>query len=150
MKIKCVKCKKEEDIGEEDVKLLAHVVKKYNLKPRPGDFTAVLSIIKGNCSDDKKHSFIFHEDFDKEIADIIQEYKNAVTANIVRKENIEKTENFISDINKQIKSLQSNMIELEKKKAHITSEMNAGDILIDNIKMKFEKLTGDENVDIWT
>jgi len=150
MKIKCVKCKREDELGEEDVKLLAHIVKRYNLRPKPGDYTAVLSIIKGDCADNKKHIFIFDEIFDAEVAGVIKESKEAIMANVLRKENLEKIDNTIIETTNQIKSLESALKELEKKKEYTISEISTGGMLIENIKLKFEKITGTPDMEMWS
>lgn len=150
MKIKCVKCKLTDSLTEEDIKLLSHVVKRYNQKPSPTDYTAVLSIIKGNCTDNNKHLFIFDESFDKDIADTIKEYRDAIVANTTRKGNLEKIISQINETTNQIKALQSTLGELDKKKEYTVSEISTGGILIDNIKLKFEKLTGTTDIDMWS
>lgn len=150
MKIRCVKCKIDDTLSEDDIKLLAHVVKRYNHSPRPGDYTAVLSIIKGNCTDGKKHLFIFDEGFDKVVADTLKEYKDAIAANVTRKETLEKVHLLTVETMNQIKSLQSTLGELEKKREYTTAEMNAGGILIDNIKLKFTRMTGTDDTDMWS
>lgn len=149
MKIRCAKCKIEDILTEEDVKLLAHIVKRYNPKPNANDYTAILSIIKGNCTDNKKHLFIFDQSFDKAVACTLKEYKDAMTANVTRKETLEKICILINETANQIKSLESNLKDLEKKKEYTLSEMNAGGILADSIKLKFTKLTGTEDISIW-
>lgn len=150
MKIKCVKCKLEDTLTEDDIKLLAHVVKRYNHKPSPNDYTAVMSIIKGNCTDGKKHLFVFDETFDKAVADMLKEYKDAIAANVVRKETLEKVCLQIVETINQIKSLQSSLGELEKKKEYTTAEMRAGGILVNNIKLKFMNTTGTDDTDMWS
>ena len=74
MKIKCAKCDFEDELTEDDVKLLGHIVRRFNNSPNPIDYISVLSIIKGKCQDGEKHAIMFHESFDQEIADIIAEY----------------------------------------------------------------------------
>ena len=150
MKIKCAKCKLEDILTEDDVKLLAHIVKRYNHNPNPNDYTAVLSIIKGNCTDGKKHIFIFDESFDKAVADTLKDYKDAIRTNVARKETLEKICILIIDTTNQIKSLESELKDLDKKKEYIMSEMGTGGILIDNIKLKFEKLTGTSDIEMWS
>lgn len=142
MKVKCAKCQLEDDVNEEDVKLLAHVIKKYNPKPRPGDYMAVLSIIKGNCSDGEKHLFIFNGSFDQDIATTIKEYEDAIKQNVERKVALDK-------VRTQIEEASNTLKEFEKDKEYLLAEMSAGGILIDNIKLKFLKLTGTEDMEIW-
>lgn len=142
MKVKCEKCQLEDDINEDDVKLLAHVVKKYNPKPRPGDYMAVLSIIKENCTDGEKHVFIFNGSFDQDVAITIKEYEDAIKQNAGRNVALNK-------VCLQIEEASNVLKELEKNKEYILAEMSAGGILIDNIKLKFLKLTGTENMEIW-
>lgn len=151
MKIKCVVCKKEDELMEEDTKLLAHVIKKYNDKPRPTDYTEVLSIIKGNnCVENKRCIWIFHEDFDNAVAGTLKDHKDAIAANVARKETLEKVYVSITETTNQIKSLESALKDLEKKKEYILSEMNTGGMLIENIKLEFMKLTGTDDTTIWS
>jgi hypothetical protein len=142
MKVKCTKCRLEEDVNEDDVKLLAHVVKKYNPKPRPGDYMAVLSIIKGNCSDGEKHIFTFNGSFGQDVAATIKEHEDAIKQNVERKIALDK-------VCVQIEETANALKEVEKKKEYILAEMTAGGILIDNIKLKFFNLTGTEDMEIW-
>lgn len=142
MKVKCEKCQLEDEINEDDVKLLAHVVKKYNPKPRPRDYMAVLSIIKGNCSNGDKHMFIFNGSFDQDVADTIKEYEDVIKQNVERKVALDKIHIKIEEASNVLK-------ELEKKKEYLLAEMSAGGILADNIKLKFLKLTGTEDMSIW-
>lgn len=142
MKVKCAKCNLEDDVNEDDVKLLAHVVKKYNPKPRPGDYMAILSIIKGNCTDGEKHIFIFNGSFDQDVTTTIKEYEDAIKQNVERKVALDK-------VGIQIEETSNTLKEFEKKKEYMLAEMAAGGILIDNIKLKFLKLTGTEDMEIW-
>lgn len=150
MKIRCAKCKIDDTLSEDDIKLLAHIVKRYNPNPRPGDYTAVLSIIKGNCSDGNKHLFIFDEEFDKAVVDILKEYKDTIAVNVARKETLEKLCILIVETTNQIKSLESALKDFEKKREYTIAEMKAGGILIDNIRLKFSKLTGTEDTEMWS
>lgn len=142
MKVKCTRCELEDDINEEDVKLLAHVVKKYNHKPKPGDYMAVLSVIKGNCTDGEKHLFIFNGSFNEDVANIIKEYQDAIAKNVEIKIALDK-------LCIQIEEKSNALKELEKKKEYMLAEMTAGGMLIDNVKLKFLKLTGTEDMEIW-
>ena len=142
MKVKCTKCQLEDDVNEDDVKLLAHVVKKYNPKPKPGDYMAVLSIIKGNCSDGEKHLFVFNGTFGQDVAITIKEYKDAIKQNVEIKIALDKVCTQIEETSNVLK-------ELEKKKEYMLAEMAAGGILIENVELKFFKLTGTEDMEIW-
>ena len=141
MKVRCTKCKLEDDISEEDIKLLAHVVKKYN-KPKPGDYMAILSIIKGNCTDGDKHLFVYNGSFNEDVTNTIKEYLDAVAKDVEIKIALDKVCSHIEEVNNSLK-------EFEKKKEYMMAEMSAGGILIDNIKLKFFKLTGTEDMEIW-
>lgn len=142
MKVKCEKCQLEDDVNEEDVKLLAHVVKKYNPKPRPEDYMAILSVIKGNCTDGEKHIFVFNGPFCKDVLGTIKEYNDAIKQNVERKVALDKVCTQIEEISNALK-------ELEKNKEYMLAEMAAGGILVDNVKLKFLKLTGTEDMEIW-
>jgi hypothetical protein len=143
MKVKCAKCGILEEMKEDDVKLLAHVVRRCNSKPSPVDYLSVWSIIRGLCKDNDKHVFMFDESFDKEIADTIQEYNTAKENNNERKSTLDKVRNQIEETSNILK-------ELEKEKAYAIAEVNAGEMLIGNIKLKFLKLTGSEDMSIWS
>ena len=141
MKVKCTKCELDDDVSEDDVKLLAHVVKKYN-KPKPGDYMAILSIIKGNCTDGDKHLFVYNGSFNEDVTNTIKEYLDAVAKDVEIKIALDKVCSHIEEVNNSLK-------EFEKKKEYMMAEMSAGGILIDNIKLKFFKLTGTEDMEIW-
>ncbi len=143
MKVKCIKCNILEELKDEDVKLLAYAVKKYNPEPDPVDYLSVWSIIRGNCTDKEKHIFIFDELFDKDVADTIKEFNDAIISNNERKAAFEKVCHQIDETTKILK-------DLEKKKTYALAEMSAGGMLIDNIKLKFVKLTGMEDMTIWS
>lgn len=142
MKVKCAKCKLEDDVNEDDIKLLAYVVKKYNPKPKPGDYMAVLSIIKGNCTDGEKHLFMFNDSFIEDVADTIKEYQDAIAKNAETKLALDKICIQIEETSNVLKGF-------EKKKEYMMAERSAGGILIDNVKLKFLKLTGTEDMSIW-
>ncbi len=84
MNIKCIKCETEEILTEEDTKLLGHIVRRYNPKPKPNDYIMVLNIIKGDCTDGKKHIYIFDESFDRTIAGLIKEHTELHVTNDAR------------------------------------------------------------------
>ena len=142
MRVKCVKCGIIDDLKEDDIKLLAHVVKRYNQKANPVDYVAVLSVIKGFCTDNDKHLFIFDESFEESVANTIKEYQDAMAKNIEIKIALSKVCSQIEETNNALK-------ELDKKKEYMLAEMAAGGILIDNVKLKFLKLTGNEDMEIW-
>ena len=142
MKVKCTKCGLEDDVNEDDVKLLAYVIKKYNSKPKPEDYMAILSIIKGNCTDGEKHLFMYNGSFCEDVADTIKEYQDAITKNVERKIALDKICLQIEETSNVVKGF-------EKKKEYILAEMTADGILLDNIKLRFLKLTGTEDMEIW-
>ncbi len=142
MRVKCVKCGIIDDLKEDDIKLLAHIVKRYNQKANPVDYVAVLSIIKGFCTDGDKHLFVFDESFEKNVAETIREFNEATKQNVERRISLDK-------VCIQIEETSNVLKELEKNKEYILAEMAAGGILVDNVKLKFLKLTGTEDMDIW-
>lgn len=143
MKVICTECSIVEDISDDDAKLLTHVVTKYKSNPSPADYLGVLSIIKGACKDNNRHIFIFDESFDKEVEDTIKEYNDATAKNVERKIALEKICNHIIEISDTLK-------DLEKKKEIALADLTTGGILIENVKLRFLKLTGTENMSIWS
>lgn len=142
MRIKCVKCGIVDDLNEDDIKLLGYIVKRYNQKANPVDYVAVLSVIKGLCTDGDKHLFVFDESFEKNVADTIKEYEDAIKHNVERKIALDK-------VCHQIKETSDALKEIVKKKEYILAEMAAGGMLIENLRLKFLKLTGTEDMEIW-
>lgn len=139
-----------EKLDDEDVRLLSHIVHRYHDKVSPIDFLGVLCVIKGFCSNDKKHTFIFEESFEKEVSDTIGEYEQALAKNAERRDTIVKLAKLIHDTANQIKSLESSLKDLEKKKEFTNAEIGTGEMLVENVKLKFAKLTGSEDMNMWS
>ncbi len=143
MRVKCVKCKTVEEIIKEDMEKLINTAKMYNEDIDPNDYTAILSVIKGRCTDGKKHLYIYEEEFSKKIAELITEH------NELCENNLNKTSE-LSDTVKKIESLKDEIKNMDNKRINIIKEI--GDIGndIDNIVETFEKETGTKNMKIWS
>lgn len=157
MRIKCIKCEKEEELEEDDIKLLGHIVRRYNPNPKPNDYLMVLNVIKGDCTDNKKHIYIFHEIFDKTIATLIKEHSDLCTTNAARDKTILDIDGSMNTIKANIEDFKSKIAALEsqlkdciRKKEGITTEIKGTDVLINETKLRFEKLTGTPDMKMWS
>lgn len=143
MQVECVKCKKVEELSEDDLNFLLNAAKRYTDEISPNDFTAILSVTKGKCSDNKKHIFIFHEDFSKKIAGLIEEYDKLSSNNIVK-------EKELSDILKKIEDLKNEIKNLEEKRDVDTKDIDDLNKAIADLMVIFEKETGTRDVKMWS
>lgn len=157
MNIKCIKCETEEILTEEDTKLLGHIVRRYNPKPKPNDYIMVLNIIKGDCTDGKKHIYIFDESFDRIIAGLIKEHTELHVTNDARHKAVLELDNLMSTIKANIEDLKSKINASEtqlkeciRKKEGIIAETKGTEMLIGDVELKFEKLTGNPDMKIWS
>lgn len=149
MKAKCSVCKIEEELKEEQLKdLVCEVLK--NPTPNRVDYTDILSIRRGRtCTEGKRHTFVVHEDFDKQIDQLF-----------TTKADIEKIK---LDLDQGEKALNAKKAELEKDRDEIVNKIieltnkleetpGNRDRLDNNMKQLgtvFELLTGTTNYDIW-
>lgn len=157
MRIKCIKCEVEEELEEEDTKLLGHIVKRYNPNPKPNDYLLVLNVIKGDCTDNNKHIYIFHEAFDKTIASLIKEHNDLCVTNAARDKTILDIDSSMStiktnieDLKYKIASLESQLKECIRKKEGTTTEIKGMEVLINETRLRFEKLTGTQDMKMWS
>lgn len=157
MIVKCIKCETEEELGEEDTKLLGHVVRRYNSNPKPDDYLLVLNIIKGDCTDKNKHIYIFHEAFDKTIANLIKEHNDLCATNATRDKTISDIDSSmnvikvnIEDFKSKITALESQLKECIRKKEGTTTEIKGAEVLINETNLKFERLTGTLDMKMWS
>ncbi len=99
-----------EELSEEDVKELTKMVLKYNVEnAMPDDYTEVLSVIKGKCADGKKHRYVYHEDFDKQVDEFLSSKAKIDTGKM--------------ELDKRNEEANNRRIELDKRKAEIEKEL---------------------------
>lgn len=157
MRIKCIKCETIEELDEEDTKLLGHVVRRYNPEPKPNDYIMVLNVIKGNCTDGNKHIYVFDSTFDKAIANLIKEYNDLCATNTTRDKTISGIDSsmntiktHIEDFKSKITALESQLKDCIRKKEGTITEIKGAEVLINETKLSFEKLTGSQDMKIWS
>ncbi len=141
MKVKCTICNTEEVLDKETIEEIAAIVNKYNLKAI--SYIKLLNMIKGKCLNSDEHSFVFDDDFIKEIGDVVSKDKKDASE-------IEKLtkENTVS--NRDLTELEAKIKEIKAKlEANIDRikglEKNRGEYL-DEITF----LTGIRDIDIWS
>lgn len=113
MRVKCAKCKKVEELSDDEIEYLVNIAKKYNEDVSPNDYTAILSIIKGKCTDGKKHLYIYDEEFSKYVADLIEEYGKLNENNATK-------DKEMSDILQKIEELKNEIQNLDRKRDDIS------------------------------
>lgn len=119
LKVKCSICGKEES-NKELIKEVADIVEKYDLKSE--QYLTLLNVMSGKCLDSDEHSFLFDEEFLKEIVGITEKHK-VDTAEIIKLEENEKT--LLKELN-----------ELELKIKEVTSKINVNKDRIKNIQLE--------------
>jgi hypothetical protein len=143
MRIKCVKCNIVEELRKEEIENLVNITKTYTEEISPTDYTDILSIIKGKCTDGKKHLYVYDDMFTKNVADLIVEH-NKLHENIVTKEKES------SDTLQKIESLKNELMNLDKKKDDTIKEIEDINTTINNLMATFEKETGTRDMKIWS
>lgn len=143
MRVRCAKCKIVEDLGQEEIERLVNITKTYSDNVSPNDYTAILSIIKGRCTDGKKHIYIYDETFSKTVADLVGEYNKLCENNVAK-------EKEVSDALEKIESLRNEIEDLVSKRISAIQEISNIGIAIDNVISTFEKETGTRDVKMWS
>ena len=143
MKIKCAKCKLVEELSQDEIERLVSTSQIYNEEVSPNDYTAILSIIKGKCTDGKKHLYIYDETFSKTVADLVTEYNELCENNAAK-------EKEISDALQKIETLKGEIENLQNKRDNDIKEISNINRDIDSVIITFEKETGTRNVKMWS
>jgi predicted nucleic acid-binding Zn-ribbon protein len=141
--VKCAKCKNVEELGKDEIEHLVNTAKTYNDEVSPNDYTAILSIIKGKCTDGKKHLYIYDETFSRTIADLVAEHSKLCENNAAKEKELSETLQKIEDLKNEIKNLG------DKRESSI-QEIGNINMAIDSIVATFEKETGTRNVKMWS
>lgn len=143
MRVKCAKCKKVEELSDDEIEYLVNIAKKYNEDVSPNDYTAILSIIKGKCTDGKKHLYIYDEEFSKYVADLIEEYGKLNENNATK-------DKEMSDILQKIEELKNEIQNLDRKRDDLVKEIEDNNTVINNVACTFEKATGTKDIKMWS
>jgi len=140
MKIKCTVCGTEETLDNESLKELSCLVKKYKMSA--DSYTYLLNKMRGKCLDSEEHSFIFDDEFMKQIQDIVNKDK-------LNREEIEKTRKEIDSLSKEYEEFKKKIKEIEMK---IPIAKDTLQSLYENgseIEQDMKKMTGNTNIEIW-
>jgi hypothetical protein len=143
MKIKCAKCKSVEELGQDEIEYLVNIATKYTDDISPNDYTAILSVIKGKCTDGKKHIYIYDEEFSRHVANLIDEHDKLSKNSAIKKKDI-------SDTLEKIENLKNEIEKLGEKRDDLVNEIAELDKNIDESVVKFEKETGTRDMKIWS
>lgn len=144
MKVKCIKCETVEDLSKEDIEFLISILRKYNSGDIvPSDYISLLSVVKGRCTDDKKHIFIYDEEFTKNVADLIDLYNNLCADNAAR-------EKELSEILQKIENYKKEIGELSKSRYDKIAEVDDINAKINKVLKTFEETTGTNDVKMWS
>jgi hypothetical protein len=143
MIVKCVRCKLVEKLSQDEIERLVNTAKTYNEEVSPNDYTAILSIIKGKCTDGKKHLYIYDEAFSKTVADLVLEHNKLCENNAAKEKEVSETLQKIEDLKNEIKNLSD-------KRDNDIKEIGDINMAIDGVIETFEKETGARNVKMWS
>lgn len=141
MKIKCTICNTEEVLDKETIEEIAAIVNRHNLKAI--SYIKLLNMIKGKCLNSDEHSFVFDDDFIKEIGGVVDKDKKDASE-------IEKLVKENTASNRDLTELEAKIKEIKAKlEANIDRikglEKNRGEYL-DEIMF----LTGIRDIDMWS
>ncbi len=141
MKIKCTICNTEEVLDKETIEEIAAIINKHNLKAI--SYIKLLNMIKGKCLNSDEHSFVFDDDFIKEIGGVVvKDKKDASEIEKLVKENTASNRD-LTELEAKIKEIKA---KLEANIDRIKGlEKNRGEYL-DEIMF----LTGIRDIDMWS
>lgn len=143
MRVKCIKCNIVEELRKDEIEHLVDIAKIYTEEISPTDYTAILSIIKGRCTDGKKHLYTYDDMFIKNVADLIVEH-NKLRENVITKEK------ELSDTLQKVESLKNEIQNFNKKVDDTIKDIEDINTVIDNILVTFEKETGTCDIKMWS
>lgn len=140
MKVKCTVCGLEETLDNETLEELNCIVKKY--KMGADAYTYLLNRMRGKCLDSEEHSFIFDEEFMKQIQDIVDKDKNDLSE-------IAKLKTINEGLKKEADELGIKIQELESKYDSNKDRIKNLDQFTIEYENEIEKITGNRNIEIW-
>jgi predicted nuclease with TOPRIM domain len=143
MIVKCIRCESVEELSPEEIERLINIAKTYGEDVGPNDFIGILSIIKGKCTDGKKHLYIYEETFSKHVADIIAEHDKLCENNSAKEKELSDTLQRIEDLKNEIKNL-------GEKRDDTIKEIEDINRITNIVKITFEKVTGTQDMKIWS
>jgi uncharacterized coiled-coil protein SlyX len=133
-------CGLEETLDTETLEELSEIVKKYKMSA--DSYTYLLNKMRGKCLDSDEHSFIFDEEFTKQIQDIVDKDK-------LNREEIEKIQKEFGSLVKDIKIFEEKIKEAKMKNSLNKDTLQSlYDSLLNN-ENEMKKITGNANIDIW-
>lgn len=143
MIVKCIKCKTVEELSQDEIEYLVNIAKKYTEEVSPNDYTGILSIIKGKCTDGKKHIYVYDETFSKHVADLIDEHSKLCENNITKEKELSDTLQKIEDLKNEIKNL-------SEKRDDTVKEIEDINRITNIVTITFEKVTGTQDMKMWS
>ncbi len=140
MTVKCTVCGLIETLDNESLEELSGIVRKYKMSA--DSYTYLLNKMRGKCLDTDEHSFIFDEEFMKQIQDIVDKDKNS-WLEIRKLKTI--NEGLKKESDEFIVKVEENQSKYDSNKNRIK---NLDQSCIEN-ENEIEKITGSRNIDIW-
>lgn len=140
MKIKCTLCNKEEVLDGEMIAEISDIVNRHGLTAIY--YIKLLNMMRGKCLDSDEHSFVFDDDFSKEIGSIV--------------DNDKKDTSEIEKLTKENDAYNRELTELAAKIKEIRAKVDANEDRIKGLEKNREDhnnqivcLTGAEDIKIW-
>lgn len=140
MKVKCTICGKEEIIDNETIKELNNIINKYKLKAE--SYTYFLNKIRNKCLDSDEHSFIFDEDFMKQIQEIVDKDENSLLE-------ISKLRTINERLKKEADELSIKIQELYSEYDFNKDRIKNLDQITVDCENEIQKITENADIEIW-
>lgn len=141
MKVRCTVCNVEEVLDKDTLKDLSNMVKKYKLSA--DSYTYLLNKMRGKCIDTDEHSFVFDEEFTKQMTEIVTKYKTNINEGTILETTNIQLKKEADELVIKIDELQSKRNSNLKRLKTINEDTK---LLLEELE---ESLTGNSNIEIW-
>ncbi len=140
MTVKCTVCGLIETLDNESLEELSGIVRKYKMSA--DSYTYLLNKMRGKCLDTDEHSFIFDNEFMKQIQDIVDKDKNSLLE-------ISKLRTINEELKKEGDELTIKIQELQSKYEFNKDRIKNLDQVTIDCESELEKITGNDDIEIW-
>ncbi len=140
MKAKCIICGIIDELAKEEQTHATFIVERTK---KAIDYINVLTLLRGpTCTNDKKHVFTFHEDFMKDISEVVDFVK-------ITQESIDEKNNKENELKAKAKSLYDEHRKIVSELADVIENRNANIDKLEVWKNKFKDIAGTDNIELW-
>lgn len=141
MRIKCLKCKTDEELSKENLEEIVGLVEKHGLEAI--DYIRLLTVIRGKCTDGKSHTYTFHESFTDEVNNVVKRNKD----NESERQNLKKS---VDEADKNIIELTNKLEETRKNRENMLEQLVSKNDVEMELLDEIQKLTGTRKINMWS